>query len=328
MKVITIGRSVENDVVLNDMSVSRFNTQIVFSDKGEYSVVDMGSANGTYVNGCRISGECPLKPGDVVMVANVQIDWQSLVKGGVLVDPPSAKGRNSWVLSLILGIVSLALIVGVVIVIIMFSSRKKSDMQKIAALEESQMKYENERKDSEDELYFSNLKTEAYMKELKSNKDASEKALSAEKKNTEDAQKAALEVERKLKDTEKKNKELQAEFEKAKDKLVQEAKKKDVELSDLQAIQDSLETLLKSEKEKYAQELERQKKTIEDMTEFLSLLNKLSDEDVYKICDQLRCDYTNKSPRTALLEKYKTGESSELIMTIMKRRIAELSANK
>ena len=328
MKVITIGRSVENDVVLNDMSVSRFNTQIVFSDKGEYSVVDMGSANGTYVNGCRISGECPLKPGDVVMVANVQIDWQSLVKGGVLVDPPSAKGRNSWVLSLILGIVSLALIVGVVIVIIMFSSRKKSDMQKIAALEESQMKYENERKDSEDELDFSNLKTEAYMKELKSNKDASEKALSAEKKNTEDAQKAALEVERKLKDTEKKNKELQAEFEKAKDKLVQEAKKKDVELSDLQAIQDSLETLLKSEKEKYAQELERQKKTIEDMTEFLSLLNKLSDEDVYKICDQLRCDYTNKSPRTALLEKYKTGESSELILTIMKRRIAELSANK
>lgn len=328
MKVITIGRSVENDVVLNDMSVSRFNTQIVFSDKGEYSVVDMGSANGTYVNGCRISGECPLKPGDVVMVANVQIDWQSLVKGGVLVDPPSAKGRNSWVLSLILGIVSLALIVGVVIVIIMFSSRKKSDMQKIAALEESQMKYENERKDSEDELDFSNLKTEAYMKELKSNKDASEKALSAEKKNTEDAQKAALEVERKLKDTEKKNKELQAEFEKAKDKLVQEAKKKDVELSDFQAIQDSLETLLKSEKEKYAQELERQKKTIEDMTEFLALLNKLSDEDVYKICDQLRCDYTNKSPRTVLLEKYKTGESSELIITIMKRRIAELSANK
>lgn len=328
MKVITIGRSVENDVVLNDMSVSRFNTQIVFSDKGEYSVVDMGSANGTYVNGCRISGECPLKPGDVVMVANVQIDWQSLVKGGVLVDPPSAKGRNSWVLSLILGIVSLALIVGVVIVIIMFSSRKKSDMQKIAALEQSQMKYENERKDSEDELDFSNLKTEAYMKELKSNKDASEKALSAEKKNTEDAQKAALEVERKLKDTEKKNKELQAEFEKAKDKLVQEAKKKDVELSDLQAIQDSLETLLKSEKEKYAQELERQKKTIEDMTEFLALLNKLSDEDVYTICDQLRCDYTNKSPRTALLEKYKTGESSELIITIMKRRIAELSANK
>lgn len=325
MKVITIGRSVENDVVLNDMSVSRFNTQIVLSDKGEYSVIDLGSANGTYVNGCRISGECPLKPGDVVRVANVQIDWQSLVgNGGHL----PAKGRNSWVLSLILGIVSLALIVGVVIVIIMFSSRKKSDMQKIAALEESQMKYENERKDSEDELDFSNLKTEAYMKELKSNKDASEKALSAEKKNTEDAQKAALEVERKLKDTEKKNKELQAEFEKAKDKLVQEAKKKDVELSDLQAIQDSLETLLKSEKEKYAQELERQKKTIEDMTEFLSLLNKLSDEDVYKICDQLRCDYTNKSPRTALLEKYKTGESSELIITIMKRRIAELSANK
>lgn len=328
MKVITIGRSVENDVVLNDMSVSRFNTQIVFSDKGEYSVVDMGSANGTYVNGCRISGECPLKPGDVVMVANVQIDWQSLVKGGVLVDPPSAKGRNSWVLSLILGIVSLALIVGVVIVIIMFSSRKKSDMQKIAALEESQMKYENERKDSEDELDFSNLKTEAYMKELKSNKDASAKALSAEKKNTEDAQKAALEVERKLKDTEKKNKELQEEFEKAKDKLVQEAKKKDVELSDLQAIQDSLETLLKSEKEKYAQELERQKKTIEGMTEFLAILNKLPDEDVYKICDQLRCDYSDKSPRTALLEKYKTGESSELIMTIMKRRIEDSSDNK
>ncbi len=325
MKVITIGRSVENDVVLNDMSVSRFNTQIVLSDKGEYSVIDLGSANGTYVNGCRTSGECPLKPGDVVRVANVQIDWQSLVGNGSHLP---AKGRNSWVLSLILGVVSLALIVGVVIVIIMFTSHKKSDMQKIAALEESQMKYENERQDSEEELDFSNLKTEAYMKALKSNKDASEKALSAEKKNTEDALKATREVEGKLKDAEKKNKELQEEFERAKDKLVQEAKKKDVELSGFQAIQDSLETLLKSEKEKYAQELERQKKTIEDMTEFLAILNKLPDEDVYKICDQLRCDYTNKSPRTALLEKYKTGESSELIMTIMTRRIAELSANK
>ena len=57
MKVLTIGRSQENDIVINDAKVSRIHLQLVISDDGTYSVVDLNSANGTYVNGERISGE-------------------------------------------------------------------------------------------------------------------------------------------------------------------------------------------------------------------------------------------------------------------------------
>ena len=68
MKVITIGRSSQNEVVLLDPNVSRHHCQIILHDDGHYSIADFGSTNGTFVNGRRIQGETVLNPGDVVIV--------------------------------------------------------------------------------------------------------------------------------------------------------------------------------------------------------------------------------------------------------------------
>jgi len=46
----SIGRSTDNEIFLDDVTVSRKHAQIIRSGKS-YSVKDLGSLNGTYVNG-------------------------------------------------------------------------------------------------------------------------------------------------------------------------------------------------------------------------------------------------------------------------------------
>ena len=73
MKVVTIGRIVQNnDIVVNDNLVSRNHLQMVMDDNGNYTVMDLGSTNGTYVNGKRIQGEVVLHPGDEVSTSSTR----------------------------------------------------------------------------------------------------------------------------------------------------------------------------------------------------------------------------------------------------------------
>ena len=51
--VITIGQSNQNDVVLADDSVSRTHARLEYRDGGWY-VSDLGSTNGTFLNGDRL----------------------------------------------------------------------------------------------------------------------------------------------------------------------------------------------------------------------------------------------------------------------------------
>ncbi|MDR0971965.1 MAG: FHA domain-containing protein [Bacteroidales bacterium] len=77
MKIITIGRSRENDVIIEDAKVSRNHVQLVQNDNNNYFIVDLGSSNGTFVNGQRISGEVRLMLDDIVQIGNTKLDWQS-----------------------------------------------------------------------------------------------------------------------------------------------------------------------------------------------------------------------------------------------------------
>lgn len=90
MRVITIGRTPDNDVVIHDPKISRHHAQIVQHERGEYSIVDLKSTNGTYVNGIRIYGECVLKNTDKVSLGKIEIPWQSYFHIG------SDKKRKSW----------------------------------------------------------------------------------------------------------------------------------------------------------------------------------------------------------------------------------------
>lgn len=62
--IVTIGRSPECTITLHDTNVSRNHAEIRPSDIG-YSVIDLGSTNGTKVNGQRIT-ERDLRDGDIV----------------------------------------------------------------------------------------------------------------------------------------------------------------------------------------------------------------------------------------------------------------------
>jgi len=63
--VLTIGREASNPIAINDAEVSRKHTQFVFQG-GKYIVTDLGSTNGTFVNGTRLTGQQVLQPGDII----------------------------------------------------------------------------------------------------------------------------------------------------------------------------------------------------------------------------------------------------------------------
>jgi pSer/pThr/pTyr-binding forkhead associated (FHA) protein len=52
--VISIGRQLSNDIILNDPHVSR-NHCLIRSEGEQYVIEDLNSANGTYVNGERVT---------------------------------------------------------------------------------------------------------------------------------------------------------------------------------------------------------------------------------------------------------------------------------
>jgi hypothetical protein len=63
-----VGRGEDCQVVLPDRQVSRRHFRIVRDENG-YSVEDLGSKNGTYVNGAAVRGSVQLQDGDEIQVA-------------------------------------------------------------------------------------------------------------------------------------------------------------------------------------------------------------------------------------------------------------------
>ncbi len=84
MQTLTIGRNHGNTIVLNNPSVSRNHCQITQSGYGTYTISDLGSTNGTFVNGRRIYGSAPLQLGDQVMVGNAPVQWQGYFTGDTI----------------------------------------------------------------------------------------------------------------------------------------------------------------------------------------------------------------------------------------------------
>ena len=62
---IGIGRDSSNDISVNDAEVSRRHARLTFQG-GKYVLEDMGSTNGTFVNGQRLTGPRVLKSGEVI----------------------------------------------------------------------------------------------------------------------------------------------------------------------------------------------------------------------------------------------------------------------
>jgi ABC transport system ATP-binding/permease protein len=65
---VRIGRALENEVSLDDLRVSRHHAEIVARPDGSQQVRDLGSSNGTFLNGRRIKGAERLEEGDFIGV--------------------------------------------------------------------------------------------------------------------------------------------------------------------------------------------------------------------------------------------------------------------
>src|SRR5690348_5674118 len=64
-----IGRAPDNDLVLDDLIVSRYHAELRGTPDGGYEITDLGSHNGTYVNGRRVSAQ-PVTDRDTVGIGH------------------------------------------------------------------------------------------------------------------------------------------------------------------------------------------------------------------------------------------------------------------
>jgi hypothetical protein len=75
---LSVGRGTDNDLFLNDKSVSKIHAALVMNREGTLLVADTGSTNGTFINGRRIAyGEArQIEEGDVVGFGDVEVRFR------------------------------------------------------------------------------------------------------------------------------------------------------------------------------------------------------------------------------------------------------------
>ena len=100
-KAISVGRSSENDVQIRDDHVSR-NHLVVWTEGRSYLLKDLGSGNGTYVNGHRVhrGATVEVKEGDAISIGRSVFCLGEGSSGDLfafldLFDPSKQRGRDT-----------------------------------------------------------------------------------------------------------------------------------------------------------------------------------------------------------------------------------------
>lgn len=130
MKVINIGRSSSNDICIQDDFVSRKHCQLIQDDRGNITIVDTNSKNGTYVNGMKLHGQVKLNKSDIVRIGNTTLPWRDYIKDQIsisqestpILDPvhPGSKPYQKsglGTIALIISIISAGLLIYVAVLI-------------------------------------------------------------------------------------------------------------------------------------------------------------------------------------------------------------------
>jgi sulfur carrier protein ThiS len=71
---LRVGRGLDNDIILEDSRVSRYHAQLNYRARRFY-ISDVGSTNGTFVNGERI-GDHALRDGDVISLGGLELVYR------------------------------------------------------------------------------------------------------------------------------------------------------------------------------------------------------------------------------------------------------------
>ncbi|WP_327321722.1 FHA domain-containing protein [Streptomyces sp. NBC_01210] len=69
VRTVRIGRGADNDLVIDDLTVSRLHAELRAQSGGTYEIVDLGSHNGTFLNGQPIE-RAQVSPGDIVGIGH------------------------------------------------------------------------------------------------------------------------------------------------------------------------------------------------------------------------------------------------------------------
>jgi pSer/pThr/pTyr-binding forkhead associated (FHA) protein len=80
-QVTRIGRHPDNDIVIADPGVSRQHAELRRSPDGGYSITDLGSHNGTHVNGTRVT-QAELHQDDIITIGHATLR----LAGGQLIE--------------------------------------------------------------------------------------------------------------------------------------------------------------------------------------------------------------------------------------------------
>jgi len=86
-----IGRDASNHIVLTDLLVSKMHAEIVMASVGGYEIIDLNSANGTFVNSSRVR-RLNLQDGDVISIGKTSIRFT-----GTALEPLDATGGYSLI---------------------------------------------------------------------------------------------------------------------------------------------------------------------------------------------------------------------------------------
>jgi hypothetical protein len=89
----SIGRLPDNDVVIDDATVSRRHCAIVVHSDMTIEVHDVASKNGTTVNGAKINGPTRLRDGDEIGLSDRRLTF--LTHSGHATNPPSNSHHSS-----------------------------------------------------------------------------------------------------------------------------------------------------------------------------------------------------------------------------------------
>lgn len=312
-EIIVIGRGAESNFVANDGSVSRQHAQIV--DYGTYyTVVDLGSTNGTFVNGRKVSSETTLHSGDELKVGNVVVPWEQLVQ------PPQKQKKAKVLLAILIPVIAVLLIGGALGAYFIWWHGK--DVNNELARENTRRAEELSQQMTENKEKARRLEEEQNAKKaLEQQKNDLDAAKKQAEKDKEEANKEAERAKRDADNAKKEAEKAKKEAEKAKKEAENAQAKADTKTKTIEKAAE--EAKKKDEEKKKEIDTKKTQESQELKTQYEKLktsINKLSEAKAKDVCYDLGMNL----PMTAKYKNELLTEASKAYTNKDKERLENI----